>query len=208
MIELLMREGRPTDALTFAEYAKARVLLDVLKTGRVNSAKAMTGQEQEQESKLRSELVSLNTQVTRASQQDNPDQARLDGLKSLREKARLEYEAFQISLYAAHPELRAQRGDAPVVKGDEIAALLPDAGSALLEYLVTDETTYLFAITKSDGSSPGATSAFALQPEDSINCCSNRLWRSFGAKPISSSPLTTSFGICPSRRCSTGTDAT
>ena len=151
MIELLMREGRPTDALTFAEHAKARVLLDVLKTGRVNSAKAMTGQEQEQESKLRSELVSLNTQVTRASQQERPDQARLDELKSLREKARFKYEAFQTSLYAAHPELRAQRGDAPVVKGDEIAALLPNAGSALLEYLVTDEMTYLFAITKSAG---------------------------------------------------------
>jgi CHAT domain-containing protein/tetratricopeptide (TPR) repeat protein len=151
MIELLMREGRTTDALTFAEHAKARVLLDVLKTGRVNSAKAMTGQEQEQESKLRSELVSLNTQVTRASQQESPDQARLDELKSLREKARLKYEAFQTSLYAAHPELRAQRGDAPVVKGDEIAALLPNAGSALLEYLVTDEMTYLFAITKSAG---------------------------------------------------------
>jgi CHAT domain-containing protein len=151
MIELLMREGRPTDALTFAEHAKARVLLDVLKTGRVNSGKAMTGQEQEQESKLRSELVSLNTQVTRASQQESPDQARLDELKSLREKARLKYEAFQTSLYAAHPELRAQRGDAPVVKGDEIAALLPNAGSALLEYLVTDEMTYLFAITESAG---------------------------------------------------------
>jgi CHAT domain-containing protein len=146
-----MREGRPTDALTFAEYAKARVLLDVLKTGRVNSAKAMTGREQEQESKLRSELVSLNTQVTRASQQESPDQARLDELISLREKARLKYEAFQLSLYAAHPELRAQRGDAPVVKGDEIAALLPDDGSALLEYLVTDEMTYLFAVTKSAG---------------------------------------------------------
>ena len=151
MIELLLHEGRPTDALTFAEHAKARVLLDVLKTGRVNSAKAMTGQEQEQESKLRSELVSLNTQVTRASQQASPDQARLDELKSLREKARLKYEAFQTSLYAAHPELRAQRGDAPVVKGDEIAALLPNARSALLEYLVTDEMTYLFAITKSAG---------------------------------------------------------
>jgi CHAT domain-containing protein/tetratricopeptide (TPR) repeat protein len=151
MIELLLREGRPTDAMTFAEHAKARVLLDVLKTGRVNSAKAMTGQEQEQENKLRSELVSLNTQVTRASQQKSPDQARLDELKSLREKARLKYEAFQTSLYAAHPELRVQRGDAPVVKGDEIAALLPNADSALLEYLVTDEMTYLFAITKSAG---------------------------------------------------------
>ena len=52
MVDLLTREGRPAEALTFAERAKARVLLDVLETGRVNVAKAMTGQEQEQEHKL------------------------------------------------------------------------------------------------------------------------------------------------------------
>src|SRR5262249_47292243 len=162
MVELLMHEGRPTDALTFAEHAKARVLLDVLKTGRVNSAKAMTGQEQEQESKLRSELVSLNTQLTRASQQESPDQARLDELKSLREKERLKYEAFQTSLYAAHPGLRVQRGDAPVIKGDETAALLPDATSALLEYVVTDEATYLFVVTKPQRQAAAETRVFTI----------------------------------------------
>ena len=86
--------------------------------------------------------------MTRASQFDKPDQVRLDELKSLREKARLNYEAFQTSLYAAHPELRVHRGEAPVIKAEEIGALLPDAGSALLEYVVTDDATYLFAVTK------------------------------------------------------------
>ena len=86
--------------------SKARVLLDVLKTGRVNSAKAMTGQEQEQESKLSSELVSLNTQVTRASQQDSPDQARLDELKSLREKARLKSAGWDTCLRSLRSRFR------------------------------------------------------------------------------------------------------
>ncbi|HKQ79398.1 MAG TPA: CHAT domain-containing protein [Blastocatellia bacterium] len=151
LVEMLAREGRSTEALTFAERAKARALLDALQFGRANDDKVLTSQDQEQERKLRAELIMLNTQVTRASQQDKADQGAIGALKSLREKARLNFEAFQTSLYAAHPELRAQRGEAPVIKADEIAALIPDASSALLEYVVTDETTYLFVITQAAG---------------------------------------------------------
>jgi CHAT domain-containing protein len=162
MIDLLTREGRPAEALTFAERAKARVLLDVLQTGRVNVSKALTGNEQEQEHRLRAELVSLNTQMTRASQKDNPDQARLDELKSLRQKARLNYESFQTSLYATHSELRAQRGEAPVISAGELAALLPNDKSALLEYVVTNDVTYLFAVTRADGKPATDVQAYTL----------------------------------------------
>src|SRR5262249_16070890 len=79
---------------------------------------------------------------------EKPDQARLDELKSLREKARLNYEAFQTSLYAAHPELALHRGEAPVIKADEITALVAVADSVLLEYVVTDDMTYFFLNTK------------------------------------------------------------
>ncbi len=60
-------------------------------------------------------------------------------LKAQLEKARLDFEAFQTNLYAAHPELRVQRGEAQPLTLEEAAALLPDAKSALLEYVVTDE---------------------------------------------------------------------
>lgn len=151
MVDLLTREGRLAEALNFAERAKARVLLDALQTGHVNITKALTEEEQEQERKLRAELISLNARVIRADQQEKPDQTKLNELKSLREKARLNYEAFQTSLYAAHPELRTQRGEAPVIKAEEIAALLPDASSALLEYVVTDDVTHLFVGVKATG---------------------------------------------------------
>ncbi len=151
MVELLTLEGSPSEALIFAERAKARVLLDVLKSGRVNSDKAMTGREQEQERKLRTELFSINAQITRASQQDERDQVKLDELKVRREKARLDYETFQSTLYAAHPELRVGRGDAQVIKAEELATLAPDERSALLEFVVTDDSTYLFTITRADG---------------------------------------------------------
>ena len=69
-------------------------------------------------------------------------------LKAAVEKARLEYEDFETRLYVAHPELKIQRGEAPIVKAEELAALVPDASSALLEYVVGDDKTYLFVVTK------------------------------------------------------------
>jgi CHAT domain-containing protein len=110
----------------------------------------MTPQEQEQERKLNDQLISFNTQISRESIRPKPDQARLTELKAELQKARLDFEAFQTNLYAAHPELRAQRGKAQPLRLEEAAALLPDAASALLEYVVTDEKSYLFAITKAD----------------------------------------------------------
>jgi len=160
MVDLLIAEDHPAEALTFAERAKARVLLDVLQSGRVNGAKAMTGEEQEQERKLNSRLVSLNTQIYRETTRPQPDQARLTELMAQLQKARLDFEAFQTNLYAAHPELRAQRGEAQPLSPEEAAALLYDAKSALLEYVVADDKTYLFVITKAAGKTDAEVRAY------------------------------------------------
>lgn len=149
MVKLLVKQNQPQEALTFAEQSRARVLLDVLQSGRVNISKAMRSDEQEQERKLKAELTALNLQLSRATQTDKPDPARVAELKRRLDNARLNYEAFQTTLYAAHPELKTHRGEAPIIRAEELAALLPTAGSALLEYVVTDETTYLFAVTQS-----------------------------------------------------------
>jgi CHAT domain-containing protein/Tfp pilus assembly protein PilF len=156
MVELLVGQNKIGEALAYAERAKARVLLDVLQSGKGDITKAMTAQERERERRLRSEQVSFNSQVSRESLVPQPEQTRLAALKARLQKARLEYEAFQTSLYAAHPELRVQRGEAKPVTLEEIAGLLPDAQSALLEYVVTDEKTYLFVMSKGDGSKHGA----------------------------------------------------
>jgi CHAT domain-containing protein len=166
LIELLVGQGQPLEALVWTERSKARVLLDVIQNGRpngwVDALRAMTAAEHQQERGLRAEIISFNTQVARLSRQNHPDQARLDELKSLREKARLNYEAFQTLLYAAHPELRVKRGEAPVIKAEELTALLPDERSALLEYVVMDEATYLFAVTQAAERSDADVQVFTL----------------------------------------------
>lgn len=149
LAELLIRRNEVSKALTYAERAKARVLLDVLRGGRVGITKALTAQEQEQERQLTGRLVSLNNQLHREGLRAQPDPGRLADLKARLHTARLDYEAMQTCLYASHPELKVKRGEAPPLKSEEAATLLPDARSALLEYMVTEEKTYLFVLTRS-----------------------------------------------------------
>lgn len=147
-VQILHAQGDDRAALAYAERAKSRVLLDVLQESGIRVTKAMTVPEQGEERRLKAALVSLNTQVTRESQRPRPDEARLDGLRSGLKTARLGYEAFQAALYAAHPSLRTQRGEARPVTLEEAAELVPDATTAVLEYVVTDDETYLFVLTK------------------------------------------------------------
>ncbi len=150
MVALLIAQQRAGEALAYAERAKGRVLLDVLRSGHANITKAMTASEQEQEQRLTQALYALNAQIIKARQQSKPDPARLAELEARLQKARLEHETFQTTLYATHPELKVQRGEAPPLKLDEADHLLPNAKTALLEYVVTEEKTYLFVLTRAE----------------------------------------------------------
>src|SRR6185369_3604352 len=149
LLSVLVKENRPADALMLAERAKARALLDILQQGRVSVQKAMTVKEQDEARQLKSQLTQLNRQLARVKQSDKPDAAaQVTEAETQLEQARLSYEAFQNALYASHPELKTQRGEAPIINAQELAGLLPNSSSVLLEYVVSDEQTYLFAITK------------------------------------------------------------
>ena len=149
MVQLSLVQQDKTTALTYAERAKGRVLLDVLSSGRANITKAMTSEELKRDQELSAEIASLNTQLLRLKTQSKPPETQVADLQARLDKTRLEHEAFQSSLYAAHPELRVQRGETQSLTVDEAAALLPDDQTAILEYLVTEEKSYLFVLRKS-----------------------------------------------------------
>ena len=149
LVELHAEQGEWGAAFVQAERAKARVLLDVLQSGRAEVARGMTVREREEERRLRGELVALNSQLARESQNAKPDASRLSELRSRREQARRNYEAFRTNLYAAHPELKIGRGEVEPVSLEEAGALLPDARSALVEYAVAGDKVFLFVLTKS-----------------------------------------------------------
>jgi CHAT domain-containing protein/Tfp pilus assembly protein PilF len=148
MVDLLVSLGLPGEALAYAERAKARALLDVLRNGRVPVTKTMTAEEREQERASNAELATLNAQIHDEGQRLQPDRARMAELERLREKARLAHESFLTGLYVKHPELKVQRGEAAPVTAASVAELLPGAETALLEFVVAEEKSYLLVLTR------------------------------------------------------------
>lgn len=162
MVELLVAQKEYAEALTFAEASKARVLLDAIQTGRADLQQSLSPEERRAEEGLRLRLVTLNTQLTGEARRDKPDPARVASLRAEVEKARLEFEDLETRLHTAHPELKVQRGEAPVVTAGELAALLPDSSSALLEYVVADDTSYLFVVTRAPEKSEAEVRVYTL----------------------------------------------
>jgi CHAT domain-containing protein len=153
MIDLLVSDNLPGDALEYAERAKARVLLDILSSGRINIYKTMTPLEQEKEKDWEKQLGSLNKQVLEEKSNPQADPTLLVKLDTQLQSARLSFETFRAELYLAHPELRAQRGEARIIQQEEINNLL-DAHSAILEFVVTEEKILVFILTRESNSSP------------------------------------------------------
>jgi CHAT domain-containing protein/Tfp pilus assembly protein PilF len=148
MISLLLDGKKHVEAFSYTERVKSRALLDTLQSGRIDVTKAMTDDEQAEERRLKTELVLRNTQIYREHLRKKPDKALLIDLEARRTKARIDYEGFQIDLYAAHPELKIQRGEMQPISIAEAGELIPNGGTAILEYVVTEDNTYLFVLTK------------------------------------------------------------
>jgi CHAT domain-containing protein/Tfp pilus assembly protein PilF len=162
MIELLVSQKEYAEALSFAEKSKARALLETLQASRASLRQSLSPQERQSEEEHRLRLVSLNSKLTSELQRDKTDSSRVAELKSGVEKARLEFEALETGLYATHHELKINRGEASIINAGELAALLPDATSALLEYVVTDGATYLFVVTKPQRRAAAETRVFTI----------------------------------------------
>jgi CHAT domain-containing protein/tetratricopeptide (TPR) repeat protein len=165
MVDLLLSRNDQALALSYAERAKSRTLVDVLQSGRAASPADLTAAEQEQERRLRNQLVSLNAQLSAERQSNQKDESRVTSLSAQLDKARLDYEAFQSNLDAMRPQLRAQRGEAKTITLEEAAALLPDARTALLEFVVAEDKTFLFVLTRNapHSAAPVALNVFTIE---------------------------------------------
>jgi len=153
MVGLQVAAKHTEEAFSYAEQVKGRELLDVLQEGKVPITKAMTVAEREREQQLEAQLVFLNKQLRRSSAA-NQGSAAMAKLKDHLEEARLAYSDFRSSLYASHPELKIQRGQVQPITMQEAARLLPDAQTAILEFVVGERETQLFVLTRKAGDAP------------------------------------------------------
>lgn len=160
MVELMTLQNSPNEAFEYSEHTKSRLLLDVLQGNRINVNKAMTLQEREQERRLKNELASLKIQIP-----EQQDSSRVGNLQKQLDRKRIDFEDFQIRLYASHPELRIQRGEMKPISLADSAALLTDVKSAVAEFVVADDKTFLFVITQ-DAAKKASLKAFTIDVKD------------------------------------------
>ena len=153
MVDFMVDQNNPTEALQYAERAKARVLLDILQKGRVKLPDVMTTSEREQERKLGNDLAVMSTKLYKESAKASPDQPAIDSLNIQLVTARHAFESFQTNLYTLHPELKLQRGETQSFKLSDVIQLVPNTGTALLQYVVMEDKAFLFVVTI--GEAPG-----------------------------------------------------
>jgi CHAT domain-containing protein/tetratricopeptide (TPR) repeat protein len=149
MVSLLVRQGKPEEALAMAERASARVLLDIISAGRTEMATVLTESERKTERDLDLKLADAQRKLTRlrtATKRDEPASAQD---KAALHEARSARDNFQALVQAAHPELRRTALPDPLRSLAEASSLLEAGKNALLRFVVTDEESFLFLLTRS-----------------------------------------------------------
>jgi CHAT domain-containing protein/tetratricopeptide (TPR) repeat protein len=149
MVELLIAEEKPAEALVYSERAKARILVDALQKGRLDIERGATVDENQKEAKLKENLYVLNAKLQSSITSDDSKISELKMLKDQIDKARFQLETFQAELYAIHPELKIERGEAEIIDPAKVQSQLQDEKTAYLEFIVLHNKTFLFLLMRS-----------------------------------------------------------
>jgi CHAT domain-containing protein len=156
LLKLDLDEGLPEQALALAERAKARQLLDVLRRGKTQPAEVMTAAEVAEERRLSAVLSQLDQQAAGADTQKRMEQAQR------------QMEAFRLRVYLAHPGLAAQRGEAVPVTLAQSEELLPDAHTAIVEFVSTADTLYTFTVIRGASGHPALSTHAIRWPREEL----------------------------------------
>ena len=141
MVRLLVEDGKIFEALQYAERAKARLLLDVLRGSRAEIVRAMSETEKQKERELSAAIASIDSQLARQKGAAPAE------LLARRTQSTIALDQFHAALYAAHPELRTARRISadPAGAGRRTAAR---RGYRAVGIHCDENAVYLFAIAR------------------------------------------------------------
>ncbi len=145
LVDLLIQQGKPFEALVYAERAKGRVLLDVLRGAKPDLAKVLTPAEKAEAQRLNRKIAEINDTIRN---QETAGSSSLNSLYTQLDAARLEFQSFQDSLYVSHPNLRIRSGNTDTLDRLGIESLALDGDCAYLEYVVSKDRVYLFVLKR------------------------------------------------------------
>lgn len=147
MIDSLLRDNLTSEAFVYAERAKGRTLLDILRGVKSQVAQSMMVAEKDEDKKLKEEISQLTSEILREENKDKPDEKKLSDLTIRLQKSRQRYEDFITKLYVSHPELKTRYSDVETITPDSVNNLLRNQSIAVLEYVYAENFVGLFVIT-------------------------------------------------------------
>ncbi|HJY28195.1 MAG TPA: CHAT domain-containing protein, partial [Pyrinomonadaceae bacterium] len=146
-IDFLMSQHRPSEAFHYAERAKIEFLVDLLKNNNAVPGKGLSPDQRREEKRLSGEVASLEIQLERDSEQRSSSEARRSDLRNRLRTARTAYADFRQKVFGANPGVKVSRGELAPLRLEDIGSLITDTSTALLEYTITENNTYLFVLT-------------------------------------------------------------
>ncbi|HEU4712152.1 MAG TPA: CHAT domain-containing tetratricopeptide repeat protein [Pyrinomonadaceae bacterium] len=163
-IDFLMDQHRPSEAFQYAERAKTQSLIDLLKNNNVTPQKGLSVEQRRQEQRLSGEVASLQIQLDREEERRLSNETRRLELRDKLRRARASYAEFRQKVFTVNPGLKIIRGELPPLKLDDLRLLITDTSTALLEYTITENNTYLFVLTadKAAGKNPQRKRQFEI----------------------------------------------
>ena len=148
MAWLLVRDGKPFEALQYSERAKARLLLDVLRGARTEINRVMTDAEKQRERDLTNQIDRLEARLAAEGNRVKPETL------ATRDQLKAQMDSLSAELYRKHPELRAQRGEFRPLDQAELASLLGGPETAVLEFAIVDRRAFAFTVTLDQSGAP------------------------------------------------------
>lgn len=143
LVKLLTKEGRNFEALVYAERAKTRVLLEAVRSNRIDLKDALSETDRIEAERLINNISAISEQIQSQSGSESTTQ-----LNNQLAAARHELSSFQERLAATHPELQVRVGLPQPLTHASLKALVKGNDVAYLEYVVTGDDVGLFIIKR------------------------------------------------------------
>lgn len=152
LVDLLLRQDRVVEALTYAERAKGRVLLDALQNGK--GAPVLADADRRERQSRVDALGRLNRALIEARSRAVAD-ASVTGLEADLRRAQVALDQLEDELAVRYPAPR--RTAAPTIDAAGLRRLAARDDVAFLEFVVHERATYVFVIRRAAGGEPSIT---------------------------------------------------
>lgn len=148
LISLLYQTSQNVEAFNYEQRAKARSFLDLLEESRaaVNITQGVDPDLLEREREIQAKLSNVQLKLDAERSRPKKDENRIAGFEKERDRIYRDYEELKAEIRSRNPRYAELKYSDPA-QLSEIQNLL-DGDTLLLEYLLGDHESFLFAITK------------------------------------------------------------